>query len=191
MNDRPPASVAGVAARVLPSVVMIKVNGGEGTGSGFIIRGGYIVTDNHVVTLDGQVSTPSLQVVFNGGMQASARLVGRDPYSDIAVIKPSGQRRLPALTLGNSDSVEVGDPVIADRLAARPGRDGDQRHRQRAGPARCSRAPASGHDAAGVLRRDPDRRADQPRQLRRPAGQRARARSSASTPPSTRSAQTR
>jgi putative serine protease PepD len=113
LNDRPPASVAGVVARVLPGVVMVKVNGGEGTGSGFIIRGGYIVTDNHVVTLDGQVSRSSLQVVFNGGMQVSAKLVGRDPFSDVAVIKPVGGAGLPALTLGNSDSVDVGDPVIA------------------------------------------------------------------------------
>src|SRR5262249_29162594 len=56
LTNRPPASVAGIAARVLPSVVMIKVNGGQGTGSGFIVRGGYIVTNNHVVTLDGQAT---------------------------------------------------------------------------------------------------------------------------------------
>ena len=50
---RSAGSVAGIAARVLPSVVMIRVDGAQGTGSGFVIRGGYIVTDNHVVTLDG------------------------------------------------------------------------------------------------------------------------------------------
>jgi S1-C subfamily serine protease len=94
-------------------VVMIKVNGGEGTGSGFIIAGGYIVTDNHVVTLDGQVSGALLQVVFNGGRQMDAKLIGRDPFSDIAVIKPDGGTGLPAMTLGDSASVEVGDPVIA------------------------------------------------------------------------------
>jgi S1-C subfamily serine protease len=92
---------------------MIKVNGGEGTGSGFIVAGGYIVTDNHVVTLDGQVRAASLRVVFDGGRKMNARLVGRDPFSDIAVIKPDHGTSLPALTLGNSDSVEVGDPVIA------------------------------------------------------------------------------
>jgi S1-C subfamily serine protease len=113
LTDRPPASVAGVVARVLPSVVMIKVNGGQGTGSGFIVDGGYIVTDNHVITLDGQVSGASLQVVFNGGRQLDAKLVGRDRFSDIAVIKPDTRASLPALALGNSDSVQVGDPVIA------------------------------------------------------------------------------
>jgi S1-C subfamily serine protease len=111
--NRPPSSVAGVAARDVPGVVMIKVNGGEGTGSGFVIQGGYIVTDNHVVTMDGLVRSSSMRVYFSDGKSASARLVGRDPYSDIAVIKATGVTGLPALTLGNSGSVAVGDPVIA------------------------------------------------------------------------------
>jgi putative serine protease PepD len=113
LTNRPPDSVAGIAARVLPSVVMIKVNGDEGTGSGFIIRGGYIVTNNHVVTLDGAVTHATLQVVFNGGQMESARLVGADPYSDIAILKLQQPVRLPALSLGNSGSVDVGDPVVA------------------------------------------------------------------------------
>ena len=113
LANRPADSVAGIAARVLPSVVMIKVNGDEGTGSGFVISGGYILTNNHVVTLDGAVSHASLQVVFNGGQTASARLVGTDPYSDIAVLRLAQPVRLPALPLGNSASAEVGDPVVA------------------------------------------------------------------------------
>jgi S1-C subfamily serine protease len=114
LTNRPPDSVAGIAARVLPSVVMIKVNGDEGTGSGFIIRGGYIVTNDHVVTLDGAVTHATLQVVFNGGQVEPARLVGADPYSDIAVLRLQQQPvRLPALSLGNSGSVDVGDPVVA------------------------------------------------------------------------------
>ena len=113
LTNRPPASVAGIAARVLPSVVMIKVDGGQGTGSGFIIKGGYVITDNHVVTLDGTVRHASLRVVFNGGGAVPATLIGADPFSDIAVIRPRVSRRLPALSLGNSAGVEVGDPVIA------------------------------------------------------------------------------
>jgi S1-C subfamily serine protease len=114
LTNRPPDSVAGIAARVLPSVVMIKVNGDEGTGSGFIIRGGYIVTNDHVVTLDGAVTHATLQVVFNEGQTESARLVGADPYSDIAVLKLQQQPvRLPVLSLGNSGSIDVGDPVVA------------------------------------------------------------------------------
>jgi putative serine protease PepD len=113
LTNRPASSVAGIAARVTPSVVMIKVDGAEGTGSGFIIRGGYIVTDNHVVTLDGEVTHASLEVYFSDGKSAPGLLVGRDPYSDIAIIKVPGDGRLPALTMGNSASVEVGDPVLA------------------------------------------------------------------------------
>jgi putative serine protease PepD len=113
LTNRPATSVAGVAARVLPSVVMVRVNGGDGTGSGFVIRGGYIVTNNHVVTLDGHASKASLQVVFRNGTTAAGRLVGRDIYSDIAVIKPIGVHGLPALPLGNSGGIDVGDPVIA------------------------------------------------------------------------------
>jgi S1-C subfamily serine protease len=111
--SRPPSSVAGIAARDVPGVVMIKVDGGEGTGSGFVIQGGYIVTDNHVLTMDGLVRSSSIRVYFSDGKSAAARLVGRDPYSDIAVIKATGVTGLPALTLGNSASVAVGDPVIA------------------------------------------------------------------------------
>ncbi len=113
LTNRPPDSVAGIAARVLPSVVTIKVNGSEGTGSGFIIRGGYIVTNNHVVTLDGQVTHAALRVVFYGGQVEPATLIGADIYSDAAVIRPQQVPQVPALALGNSASVRVGDPVMA------------------------------------------------------------------------------
>ncbi len=113
VTNRPPSSVAGIAARILPSVVMIKVNGGTGTGSGFIIDGGYIITNNHVVTLDGQVKGAKLEVVLNSGQTAQAKLIGTDPFSDIAVIQPQGISNLFPVQLGNSDGVVVGDPVIA------------------------------------------------------------------------------
>jgi putative serine protease PepD len=113
LRNRPPQSIAGIAARVLPSVVMIKVDGGEATGSGFIIGGGYVITDNHVVTEDGRLQHATLRVVLNGGRSLSAKLVGTDPFSDIAVILPQDTVGLPALILGNSAGVEVGDPVIA------------------------------------------------------------------------------
>src|SRR5215472_8559276 len=111
--SRTPNSVAGIAARDTPSVVMIKVNGNAGTGSGFVISGGYIVTDNHVVTLDGIATNASLRVYFSDGKSGVGQVVGRDPYSDIAVLKVAGHTDLPALSLGSSASVEVGDPVIA------------------------------------------------------------------------------
>jgi S1-C subfamily serine protease len=113
VTGRSASSVAGVVARVLPSVVMIKVNGTQGTGSGFVISGGYIITDNHVVTLNGQQPHARLEVIFDGGRHISARLIGRDPYSDIAVLRPDRDSGLPPLQLGNSDGARVGDPVIA------------------------------------------------------------------------------
>jgi putative serine protease PepD len=113
VKNRPASSVAGIAARITPGVVMIKVNDGEGTGSGFIIRGGYIVTNNHVITLDDTMNNASIEVYFSNGAYGRGIVVGRDEYSDLAVIKVMGVNGRPALTLGNSSSVEVGDPVIA------------------------------------------------------------------------------
>jgi S1-C subfamily serine protease len=106
-------SIATVAAQDTPGVVMIKVDGGAGTGSGFIIDGGYIVTNNHVVTLDGEAQNSSLQIYLSNGDTVPGQLVGGDPYSDIAVIRAAGVSGLPALPLGNSAGVAVGDPVIA------------------------------------------------------------------------------
>ncbi|MGI5154658.1 S1C family serine protease [Microbispora sp. CA-102843] len=110
---RPPQSVAGVAAKVLPSVVSLEVKGNSesGTGSGFVIKGGYIVTNNHVVAVAGQAG--EIRIRYNDRTSSGARVVGRDPNSDIAVVKPDGAVRAPELPLGNSDGVVVGDPVIA------------------------------------------------------------------------------
>jgi putative serine protease PepD len=114
-KNRPPDSVAGIARKVLPSVVMIRVSapGGEGGagGTGFIVNGGYIITNNHVVSSGG--GGGEIQVVFNDKKTLPATVKGRDPSSDIAVLKPSGQHDLPALQMGNSDEIAVGDPVIA------------------------------------------------------------------------------
>jgi putative serine protease PepD len=104
--------VAAVAHTVLPGVVAIQVRGadGTGTGSGFVIDGrGYILTNNHVATASGG---GDIQVVFQNGRHAAARLVGADSAYDLAVIKVEAGA-LPALTLSNSDDVVVGDPVVA------------------------------------------------------------------------------
>jgi putative serine protease PepD len=114
VKSRPPDSVAGVAQRVLPSVVTIKVslgNGGGGTGTGFVVKDGYIVTNNHVVA--DAASGAQMQVVFNDKKTTTATIVGRDPSSDVAVIKPATTNGLQPLTFGNSDDIAVGDPVIA------------------------------------------------------------------------------
>jgi putative serine protease PepD len=112
-KNRDPGSVAGIAQRLVPSVVMIKVSNGTegGAGTGFIVRGGYIVTNNHVVA--PAVNGGNMQVVFNDGKTTTASIVGHDANSDIAVIKPATLGGRKALTLGNSDDLAVGDPVIA------------------------------------------------------------------------------
>ncbi|RFU40505.1 PDZ domain-containing protein, partial [Actinomadura logoneensis] len=114
VQNRPPDSVAGVAQRVLPSVVMIRVsgpNGEDGAGTGFIVNDGYIITNNHVVS--GLGSGASIRVVFNDKSSLPATIKGTDPSSDVAVIKPEGSHALPPLAIGDSDKLAVGDPVIA------------------------------------------------------------------------------
>ncbi|MCC3772796.1 S1C family serine protease, partial [Streptomyces sp. UNOC14_S4] len=113
-TDRAPGSVAGIAARALPGVVTIHVrgNGDQGTGTGFVLdKEGRILTNNHVVEPAG--THGDISVTFSGGQTAKAAVVGRDSGYDLAVIKVSGVTGLTPLTLGNSDSVRVGDSVIA------------------------------------------------------------------------------
>ncbi|MGW5469137.1 trypsin-like peptidase domain-containing protein [Streptomyces chartreusis] len=111
---RAPDSVAGIAARALPSVVTLHVSGREaqGTGTGFVLDDrGHILTNNHVVEPagdDGEIS-----VTFHSGDTAKATVVGRDSGYDLAVVKVSGVSGLKPLPLGNSDNVQVGDPVVA------------------------------------------------------------------------------
>lgn len=113
-TDRDPGSIAGIAARALPGVVTIHVRGSseQGTGTGFVLdKQGHILTNNHVVQPAG--SNGSISVTFNGGQTAKATVVGRDGGYDLAVIKVSGVSGLTPLSLGNSDSVRVGDSVVA------------------------------------------------------------------------------
>ncbi|MFJ4924557.1 trypsin-like peptidase domain-containing protein [Streptomyces sp. NPDC088736] len=111
---RPADSVAGIAARALPGVVTLHVRGTDeqGTGTGFVLDGrGHILTNNHVVAPAG--SSGRITVTFSGGQSAEATVVGRDSGYDLAVVKVSGVDGLRPLSLGNSDSVQVGDPVVA------------------------------------------------------------------------------
>ena len=108
----PPAdgSIADVAAALQPSVVQINVDGGggSGTGSGFVIReDGYILTNNHV-TANGN----DITVTFSDGRIVDATLVGANPGYDLAVLKVD-EAGLPAVTLGSSSALEVGDSAIA------------------------------------------------------------------------------
>ncbi|WP_329220776.1 trypsin-like peptidase domain-containing protein [Streptomyces sp. NBC_01485] len=107
-------SVAGIAARALPSVVTLHVSGSDesGTGTGFVLDSlGHILTNNHVVEPAG--GNGEISVVFNGGQTAKAEVVGRDSGYDLAVVRVTGVKGLKPLYLGNSDNVQVGDPVVA------------------------------------------------------------------------------
>jgi putative serine protease PepD len=112
--ERAPDSVAGIAQRVLPSVVSINtrtVNGG-GSGSGFVIdSSGYILTNNHVIS-DAALSGGKIQVSLNDGSTYTGKVIGRDASFDLAVLKIDAVG-LKALQFGDSDKIAVGDAVIA------------------------------------------------------------------------------
>ncbi len=77
-------------------------------GSGFIVRSdGYIVTNNHVV--DGATD---ITVKLPGGRHYTAKVVGRDPKTDLALLKIDAQN-LPTVSFGDSDTLQVGEPVMA------------------------------------------------------------------------------
>jgi Do/DeqQ family serine protease len=79
-----------------------------GLGSGVIVSAnGYILTNNHVVE-----SADEIEVILNDSRRAPAKVIGTDPDSDLAVLKIELER-LPVMVLGNSDSLQVGDQVLA------------------------------------------------------------------------------
>jgi putative serine protease PepD len=116
LAQRPPDSVAGLAKKVLPSVVTISVRSGDGAaiGSGFVVSpDGYVITNNHVV----EGATGDAVVRFSDGQVATASVVGSDTEADVSVIKidKSGlpDNEIVPVEIGNSDQVQVGDPVLA------------------------------------------------------------------------------
>jgi S1-C subfamily serine protease len=113
--QRPPGSISDVAQRVAPGVVSIEFRNDTvgGVGSGAVIDGqGYIVTNNHVVEDVATDPTMKMTVVFQDGSRVDAKIVGRDPKTDLAVIKVQASH-LTVLQFGDSDKLAVGDTVIA------------------------------------------------------------------------------
>ncbi|MGW0610294.1 S1C family serine protease [Streptomyces sp. NPDC002788] len=113
---RDPGTVAGVAAKAVPSTVTIEAEGtsGEGgTGTGFVFdKQGHIVTNNHVVA--DAVDGGKLTATFPSGKKYDAEVVGHAQGYDVAVIKlKNAPDDLKPLTLGDSDKVAVGDATIA------------------------------------------------------------------------------
>jgi putative serine protease PepD len=108
--------VTSVAAKVLPSVVTITVESSDGSGdegSGIIISGdGEILTNNHVIAA-AATSGSTMTVTFDSGKITPAKILGRDPVSDLAVIQAQGVSGLTKATLGSSTNLAVGQAVVA------------------------------------------------------------------------------
>jgi putative serine protease PepD len=109
-------AVTAAAAKATPSVVTVYVSSGSssGSGSGVVLTDdGYVVTNNHVVTLDSSTTTATVQVRTSDGTLYDATVVGTDPTSDLAVIKLDGASNLTPAGFANSDDVQVGDLAVA------------------------------------------------------------------------------
>jgi putative serine protease PepD len=109
-------AITAAALKASPSVVTISAasGGAGGTGSGIILDDqGHVLTNTHVVTLDGQTADAALEVRTSDGKVLAAKLVGTDPLSDLAVIKVDNASGLTPATLGDSGKLNVGDTAIA------------------------------------------------------------------------------
>lgn len=110
----PQTAVEAVAAKVRPSVVQINFRAGDegGSGTGIIIsEDGQILTNNHVVDTAAK-NDGSLVAVFSDGTHAEAKVLGRDPETDLAVIKAKGKSGLTPAVLGSSRNLRVGQGVV-------------------------------------------------------------------------------
>jgi S1-C subfamily serine protease len=116
-SQLPAGYMAKVAAAVADSVVTVQaLSDSEGSqGSGVVVDGrGYIVTNNHVIS-QAALSPDKFEIsiIFNDGKQAKANLVGRDPETDLAVLKVDNVDKLTVARLGDSDKLRVGNEVMA------------------------------------------------------------------------------
>lgn len=105
----------GAAAKASQSVVTISVttDSSSGIGSGVVLtKDGYILTNTHVVTLEGAVAEPNIQVKFSNGSIVAAKIVGTDPTNDLAVVKVASTSLQPAI-FADSEKINVGDSVLA------------------------------------------------------------------------------
>jgi putative serine protease PepD len=104
-----------VANQVLPSIVTITARRGAraGTGSGQVIRaGGYILTNDHVISVAAGGGNVAVQ--YSDGHSSDAVIVGRDPSTDLAVLKASdGAKNYPLIEFGSSGALQIGQPVVA------------------------------------------------------------------------------
>lgn len=115
-NGSTATNVSGVAAVATPSVVTLEVSGSssQGSGSGVVYRSdGYIITNAHVVTLDGAAGkNPTIRVMTSDGRILAGKIVGVDPYADLAVVKVDATDLTP-IKVADSDKLNVGDMTVA------------------------------------------------------------------------------
>jgi len=114
-NGTTVTNFAAVARAVQPAVVSITVRTGRGGngGSGVILDAeGRILTNNHVVEAASR-GGGEISVTFSDGRSARATIVGTDPLTDLAVIRAEGVSNLTPAALGDSDKLQVGEPVLA------------------------------------------------------------------------------
>ncbi|MCU1682220.1 MAG: htrA [Amycolatopsis sp.] len=114
-KERAPGSIADIAKRVSPAVLSIEVKSGDSgdVGSGVIIDPqGYVVTNNHVVSLASTDPAAKITAVFSDGTRTEAKIVGTDPLTDLAVIKVNVSNPT-VMQIGKSANLEPGDAVIA------------------------------------------------------------------------------
>ena len=129
-------------------------------GSGFVIdAGGLVVTNNHVIQ-----DADEINVILQDDTNLKAELVGRDTKTDLALLRVKTDKKLTAVTFGNSDDMRVGDWVLA--IGNPFGLGGTV-------TAGIISARARDINAGPVRRLPPDRRVDQPGQFRRPDVQHA------------------
>ncbi len=135
--NRSPDSVAGIAAKALPSVVTIQFrgNGEAGTGTGFVFdKEGHILTNNHVVAAAAKGG--KITATFSDGKKYDAEIVGRAQGYDVAVIKlkDAGRSRAEAAAARRLRQGTRRRRDHRDRRPLRPVRHRDDRHHQRQGP---------------------------------------------------------
>ncbi len=108
--------ITGAAAVAAPSVVTLDVSGpsGSGSGSGVLLsEDGFILTNAHVVTLDGSTASVKIEVKTSDGHVYKGKIIGTDPINDLAVIKVSAPISFKAITFADSNKINVGDRVLA------------------------------------------------------------------------------
>jgi putative serine protease PepD len=117
VNDADSVSaVTAIAAKASPSVVTISVTASSagGTGSGVILSSdGYVLTNTHVVTLEGASANGTIEVTAYDGHLYKAKVVGIDPIVDLAVIKLEGASGLQPIQFADSGDLNVGDQAVA------------------------------------------------------------------------------